>query len=65
MKTKRTKILHLGDLIAAIYDEAKLYSTDAKEVQSLATETVIHMLKHVRKASEFPCKESDLNVFAS
>ena len=35
--------IRLGDLIAAIFDEAARYSIDPKEVSRLATLTLMHM----------------------
>ena len=40
----------LGDLIAAAFDEAAGYTSDPKQVSSLATRAVLHMLRRAPKA---------------
>ena len=44
----------LGDLIAAVFDEAARYSTDPKQVARLATRAVQHLLRHSRIRSGSP-----------
>ena len=51
MKTKNHKTMHLGDLVAAVFDEAKHYSANPKEVSFLATQTVMQMLRQARRVS--------------
>jgi hypothetical protein len=49
MRRNKNKIMRLGDLIVAIFDEAAHYSTDPKEVSRRATQTVMHMLQSARR----------------
>jgi hypothetical protein len=44
MKSQTPKTVSLGDLILTVFDKAALYSLDPREVSSLATQTVAHML---------------------
>lgn len=41
----------LGDVVAAMFDEAERYTTDAHEVRELATEALAHMLRQAIPAS--------------
>jgi|WetSurMetagenome_2_1015567.scaffolds.fasta_scaffold493956_2 hypothetical protein len=45
------KTAQLGELVAAVFDEATLYSNDPREVSRLATRTVARMLRHGRRAT--------------
>lgn len=38
----------VGDLIAAVFDEAAQYSSDQRDISRLATEAVLHMLSRAR-----------------
>jgi hypothetical protein len=54
MKTHVHKTAQLGELVAAVFDNAARYSTDPREVARLATQTVEHMLRHLRRGSMSP-----------
>jgi len=41
----------LGQLIAAVFDEAALYSDNPREVSRLATKAVVHLLERLRRSS--------------
>jgi len=47
MNTNVHKTALLGDLIAAVFDEAACYSTDPNQVSRLATQAVLHILQLV------------------
>lgn len=51
MTTSACGTAQLGDLIAAVFDEAARYSTDPKQVARLATRAVQHLLRHSRVRS--------------
>jgi hypothetical protein len=51
MTTQAHKTTDLGDLIAATFEEAALYSADPQEVSNLATQAVAHMLLRARRTS--------------
>jgi|GEM_PF-3398992 len=48
MKKNGYKTAKLGDLVAAVFDEAEQYSSDPLEVSRLATRAVTHMLRRAR-----------------
>ena len=48
MTTSAYGTVQLGDLIAAVFDEAARCSTDPKQVARLATRAVQHLLRHSR-----------------
>jgi hypothetical protein len=48
----------LGDLIAAVFDEAARLSDDPREVSKLATQALAHLLHNVSPASEDPPLDS-------
>ncbi|HET9594156.1 MAG TPA: hypothetical protein VFP65_01175 [Anaeromyxobacteraceae bacterium] len=45
MKRRKHGTVRLGDLIAAVFDEAAHYSTDPSEVSRLASQVVRHLLR--------------------
>jgi hypothetical protein len=51
MKTQLRKdkpnTVQIGELIVAAFDNAAQYSTNPRVVSRLATELVVHMLRHV------------------
>ena len=49
MRTHNHEIIRLGDLVAAVFDEAALYSSNPKEVSRLAAQAVMHMLRTARR----------------
>ena len=49
MRTHVHKTARLGELVAAVFDEASRYSTDPREVSRLATMAVMHMSRRTRK----------------
>jgi hypothetical protein len=49
MKTLARKTVELGDLVTTVFDDAKQYSDDPREVSRLATQTVAQMLRRERK----------------
>lgn len=51
MTTRACGTAQLGDVIAAVFDEAARYSTDPKQVARLATRAVQHLLRHSRVRS--------------
>lgn len=59
MRTSRHGTVQVGQLIAAVFDEAAEYSTDPREVSRLATQAVIHMLQ---RASRVPISPHDVGV---
>ena len=46
MHTRVYKTIELGELVAAIFDEAARYSTNPLEVSLLATNAVMDLLEH-------------------
>jgi len=50
VKTTTPKTARLGELIAAVFDEAARYSTDPREVSRLATCAVSHLMGQPRVA---------------
>ena len=51
MNANAHETVRLGDLIAAVFDEAARYSTDARKVSRLATHAVLQMLRHAPRTS--------------
>ena len=51
MKTQFRQTMQLGDLVAAAFDEAAYYSSDARVVSRLAAGAVMHVLGRARRAS--------------
>ena len=49
MTNQIEKTAPFGDLVAAVFDQATLYSTDAREVSRLATQTIEHILRRTRR----------------
>jgi hypothetical protein len=47
----------LGDLIAATFDEAALYSADPTEVTRLATQAVKHLMRRPQMTTRLPALE--------
>jgi hypothetical protein len=45
MQTNDHKTVQLGELVAAVFDEAAHYGTDPEQVSRLATRAVQHMLR--------------------
>jgi hypothetical protein len=54
MRTQIRKTTQLGELVAAVFDEAAHHSTDPREVSRLAARAVMHMIRHARKTSHIP-----------
>jgi hypothetical protein len=46
------KSAQLGELVAAVFDEAMSYSKDPREVSRLATRTVTRMVRRSRRATQ-------------
>ncbi len=46
--TTQSQTMQLGDLIAAAFDEAGLFSNDPREVSQLAAGAVMHALQRAR-----------------
>ena len=53
MRTSVFKSVELGELVAAIFDEAGRYSTDPLEVSLLATSAVMDILERKERTSLF------------
>jgi hypothetical protein len=51
VKTQFRQTMQLGELIAAAFDEAALYSNDPWEVSQLAAGAVMHVLQGARRQS--------------
>ena len=51
MRTHVHKTAQLGELVAAVFDQAARYSADQREVSRLATLAVAHLLRRARKIS--------------
>ena len=51
MRTNRPKSAQLGDLVAAVFDEAAGYSADPREVSNLAVRAVCGLLRRTRQTS--------------
>ncbi|MGD0836309.1 MAG: hypothetical protein ABSB49_06660 [Polyangia bacterium] len=49
MKTKISKIVSLGELVLAVFDEVEQYSADEREVSRVAAQTVSYMLLRAPK----------------
>jgi hypothetical protein len=49
MKTVTQKTICLGDLIVAVFDDAERHGSSPEEVSRLATQTVLQILRSVRK----------------
>lgn len=49
MKTVKQKTICLGDLIVAVFDDAERHGSKPEEVSRLATQTVLQILRCVRK----------------
>ena len=45
MRKQNRATARLGDLVAAVFDEAAEYSKDPEEVSALATRAVAHILR--------------------
>jgi hypothetical protein len=43
------KTAQFGDLVAAVFDQAMLYSGDPREVSLMATQAVEHILRGARR----------------
>ena len=44
MRTRTRKTARLGDLVAAVFDEAARYSANRREISRLATEAAMHLV---------------------
>ncbi|MBN1606282.1 MAG: hypothetical protein JW940_06595 [Polyangiaceae bacterium] len=51
MRTHARTSTPLGQLIAAVFDEAALHSDNPHEVSRLATKAVTHLLERLRRSS--------------
>ncbi|MBN1605005.1 MAG: hypothetical protein JW940_00145 [Polyangiaceae bacterium] len=51
MRTHAHTTAPLGQLVAAVFDEAALCSDDSREVSRLATQAVVHLLERLRRPS--------------
>jgi hypothetical protein len=54
MKKTTRKTARLGELIAAVFDEAARYSIDPREVSRLAAHAVSHLMLRPRMAGVRP-----------
>ena len=54
MKKTTRRTARLGELVAAVFDEAARYSTDPREVSRLATHAVSHLMLQPRIPRERP-----------
>ena len=50
MRTHARTAAPLGQLVAAVFDEAALYSDNPREVSHLATKAVVHLLERLRRS---------------
>jgi hypothetical protein len=50
MRANAYKMIRLGDMIVAAFDEAAHYSSDPREVSRLATQMVKDLLRTARRA---------------
>ena len=50
MITTMPKTTQLGELVAAVFDEAAYYSADPREISRLATRAVAHLVRRSRRA---------------
>jgi hypothetical protein len=57
MRTHAHTTTPLGQLVAAVFDEAALYSDNPREVSRLATKAVAHLLERLRRSSH-ACRRS-------
>jgi hypothetical protein len=46
MKTESRKITPLGELVAAVFDQAAHYTTDSRQMAHLTAQAVAHMLRY-------------------
>ena len=53
LSTRTHKTVQLGELVATVFDEAALHSSDSKEISHLAARAVMHLLRRARKKSFF------------
>ncbi|MBI5545637.1 MAG: hypothetical protein HY901_17255 [Deltaproteobacteria bacterium] len=51
MKRSTRKTTRLGDLIAAVFDEAGRFSTNPREVSRLATRVVRHLMRQAQRVA--------------
>jgi hypothetical protein len=54
VKRKTDKTARLGDVIAAVFDEAARYSRDPREVSRLATRAVRHLMRRPQRMALLP-----------
>jgi hypothetical protein len=54
MTTNIHKTAQLGELVAAAFDKAALYSADPQEVSRLATQAVMNILRRAQRTSAPP-----------
>jgi hypothetical protein len=54
MRLSPRRTASLGEVIAAAFDQASLYSTDLREVSRLATEAVAGLLRRGERRSPRP-----------
>lgn len=47
MKTESRKTTPLGELVAAVFDQAARYTTDSRRMSHLAAQAVAHMLRYL------------------
>jgi len=59
MASRTLQTAQLGDLIAAVFDEAAVYSVEPEEVSWLATRAVRHLLRRVRRSEVSPQAEAN------
>ena len=55
MRANLRKTAELGEVVAAAFDQAAAYSTDAREVAQLATQAIALMLRPQRRRLTSPC----------
>jgi hypothetical protein len=51
VKPTRQTTVRIGDLVAAVFDEAARFSADAREASLLATEVVTRLMLRARRIS--------------
>ena len=54
VRGRMNKTASVGELIAAVFEEAAGYSADPREVSRLATHAVRHLMRHAQKIAAAP-----------
>ena len=55
MRTKAHRTIQLGDLVAAAFDEAALFSSDPKEITNMAAQAVMRVLWRSKNFAALRC----------